>query len=269
MDASFPLQLSKNLPGASASTSSTKILLCFALLRAWIQRCDKHKYCQHPGASEGNFPTRVLDLSNPDALRLVSSQEVSSRRYIALSHCWGKLTPGKIPQYCTTIQNIDARKEGRDFCVGNLPLTFRDAIEVSQGLGICYLWIDSLCIIQGCKEDWRIESKRMEDVYAGAYCTIAATSATSSEAGFLRSNIDNQHMYVSENQNPSSQAYSRTRTANFSQEVDNAPLNQRAWVLQERFLSRRILHFSSHRIYFECGSGIYDEDYTRMKRYEP
>ena len=275
MNRSFPLQLSKNLPEASASTSSTKSSLRFALLRAWLQRCDEEHRCyRHHRALKEKFPTRVLDLSNSDALRLVSSQEVfsqevSSQRYIALSHCWGKLTPGEIPQHCTTLQNIGLRKEGSGFCVGRLPRTFRDAIEVSQSLGVRYLWIDSLCIIQGSKEDWATESKRMEDVYAGAYCTIAATSAASSEAGFLEHNISNQYMYVSDNESPSSQAYSRTRTANFVQEVDNAPLNLRAWVLQERCLSRRIVHFSSQRMYFECGYGIYDEDYTQMKRYEP
>lgn len=145
------------------------------------------------------FPTRLLDLSDPDVLRLISGQEVfsqedSSRQYIALSHCWGKLAPGVIPQHCTTIQNIDSRKEGRGFRVGDLPLNFRDAIEVCQGLGIRYLWIDSLCILQGSGEDWARESKRMEDVYAGAYCTVAATSAADSEAGFLRHNIDNQYV---------------------------------------------------------------------------
>ncbi|KAK0704361.1 heterokaryon incompatibility protein-domain-containing protein, partial [Lasiosphaeris hirsuta] len=249
----------------------------FSLLRAWLQQCDAHTCCQRPRALEGNFPTRVLDIGNPDALRLVSNQEVfsqkvSSRRYIALSHCWGKLAPGKIPQHCTTTQNIDSRKEGRGFCVGSLPLTFQDAIKVSQGLDIRYLWIDSLCIIQGSGGDWATESGRMEAVYAGAYCTIAATSAVSSEAGFLgrdedETHRDNQNVprYVSDNESPNSQAYLHTRAVNFAQEVDNGPLNQRAWVLQERYLSRRTVHFSSYRMYFECGFGIYGEDYTQMK----
>ncbi|KAK4158731.1 heterokaryon incompatibility protein-domain-containing protein [Cladorrhinum sp. PSN259] len=240
-------------PQDSGSASSTKSPLRFPLLHAWLQRCDTHQKCQNLRTVEANFPTRVLDLSTPHSLRLVSGQDVfnfkgSSRRYIALSHCWGNTAPGEIPRYCTTRQNINSRETGQDFRVGSLPLTFRDAIEVSQGLGIRYLWIDSLCIIQGCPEDWIRESKRMEDVYAGAYCTIAATSAANSEAGFLRHEIDNRH-----------------RTTNFAQEVDAAPLNRRAWVLQERFLSRRILHFSSYQIYFECGSGIYSEDYTQMK----
>lgn len=67
---------------------------------------------------------------------------------------------------------------------------------MTQGLGIRYLWIDSLCIIQGCREDWEREAQRMEDVFAGAYCTLAATSAANSEAGFLSYDIDNLHLYV-------------------------------------------------------------------------
>lgn len=200
MESCSPLLL-ESPPQASASASSTKSPLRFPLLRAWLQRCDTHQLCQNKGTVKANFPTRVLDISTPDSLRLVSSQDIfdlegSSRRYIALSHCWGNVAPREIPRYCTTIQNINSRETGHDFRVGSLPLTFRDAIEVSQGLGIRYLWIDSLCIIQGCPEDWARESKRMEDVYAGAYCTIAATSAANSEAGFLRHDIDNQHRYV-------------------------------------------------------------------------
>ena len=34
--------------------------------------------------------------------------------------------------------------------------------------------------------------------------------------------------------------------------VTSAPLNRRAWVLQERLLARRILHFGSYSLFFEC-----------------
>jgi len=246
---------------------STQSSLHFALLRAWLQQCDtSHSYCQRGEKARETFPTRLLDLSKPDVLRLVSGHGVFPQRYIALSHCWGKLAAGEIPEYCTTTRNIRSREEGREFCVDDLPLTFHDAIKVSHGLGIRYLWIDSLCIIQKNPEDWIKESRRMEDVYAGAYCTIAATSAADPQEGFLKQDIDNRHTFVDDNLG--GRVYICPNTANFDQEVEKSRLNMRAWVLQERLLSCRIIHFGSHQTYFECGEGRFGEDLTQMKRYE-
>ncbi|KAF6818651.1 heterokaryon incompatibility protein [Colletotrichum plurivorum] len=66
-----------------------------------------------------------------------------------------------------------------------LPKTFQDAITVTRGLGIDYIWIDTLCIIQGDKDDWENESTKMEEVFSAAYCTISAAAAKSSLDGFL------------------------------------------------------------------------------------
>ena len=68
----------------------------------------------------------------------------------------------------------------------DLAQTFRVAVSVSVALGIRYLWIDSLCILQDSLDDWINESKTMQDVYTHAYCTIAATCTTSSTDGMLR-----------------------------------------------------------------------------------
>ncbi|KAK0622821.1 heterokaryon incompatibility protein-domain-containing protein, partial [Immersiella caudata] len=257
--------LQTTFPDPPLSTSPLR----FALLQTWLQSCDRdHPDCKHTTTTpQENLPIRLLELSKPDSLKLVSGQEVSSPRYIAtLSHRWGD--SDKTPSYRTTNNNIHSREEGSNFHVSDLPLTFQDAIKVSRGLSIYYLWIDSLCIIQDCKEDWAKESRRMEDVYAGAYCTIAATSATNSQEGFLGQDIDSKHLYVYNNDNPSQRAYVRVETANFDQEVDGAQLNQRGWVLQERLLSRRTIHFGSSEMYFECGYGRYGEDLNQMKRYE-
>ena len=42
-----------------------------------------------------------------------------------------------------------------------LPQNFQDAIYATAKLGIRYLWIDALCIIQDDVEDWSIESAKM------------------------------------------------------------------------------------------------------------
>jgi hypothetical protein len=43
--------------------------------------------------------------------------------------------------------------------------TFQHAIITTYGLGIKYLWIDSLSILQGDEKDWETESAEMGPVY--------------------------------------------------------------------------------------------------------
>jgi hypothetical protein len=152
--------------------------------------------------------------------------------------------------------------------VQDLPKTFRDAIEVTRQLGKRYLWIDSLCIIQSLDgketDDWKKESKRMEMVFSSAYCTLAASSAKSSNEGFLERQSSGQPLQVeTENGN---RLYISKEVDNFLRDVEKAPLNGRGWVLQERILSRRTIHFCAKQTYFECGEGVYCENFTRMKR---
>jgi hypothetical protein len=53
----------------------------------------------------------------------------------------------------------------RQWFHSDFPITFRDAFDLSNRLGISYLWIDSLCIIQDDDEDWQRESSSMGLVY--------------------------------------------------------------------------------------------------------
>ena len=135
----------------------------------------------------------------------------------------GEPTDDRVPLYCTTWERIGKREEG--FEIADLPLTFRDAIKAVRRLDVKYLWIDSVCIIQGKGGDWEEESKKIEDVYASDYCTIAATSANDSHAGFLARNIS-EYVYVQDDSGR--RVYIGTDIADFDNEVENARLNSRA-----------------------------------------
>jgi hypothetical protein len=169
--------------------------------------------------------------------------------YIALSHRWGDPEEKDKKLFCTTQENYERRLKG--FGMDDLPKTFRDSVQVTRALGKHYLWIDALCItqtVQGAESsDWEVEAGRMEQVFGSAYCTIAATSAENWEEGFLapeplRDSIHDGGI--------------RGILKHFQDYVDAGPLNQRAWVLQERVLSRRIIHFTKNGIYWTCGYGV-------------
>jgi hypothetical protein len=78
---------------------------------------------------------------------------------------------GTCSQYATSVNNIEQKVQGIDFeC---LPPTFRDAVIVTRQLKCQFLWIDSLCIIQGSHSDWAIESAKMQAYYSQAVVTLA------------------------------------------------------------------------------------------------
>jgi len=253
-----PLRQSDELP-IIPDLSPLEDPLRFFLLRAWLDECDSHPCCKEP---RNYRPTRLLDVSNPNALQLVSGEKIDDEPYIVLSHCWGNLEPDEVSAYCTTGQNVHVREGNSGFIDTSLPATFLDAVKVTRALNIRYLWIDSLCIIQKDPEDWEREARCMEKVYSSAYLTIAATSATNSKSGFLKRNANCKHVYIQDDLGR--RAYIRNIVADFDHEVEGAEINTRGWILQERMLSRRTIHFGPHQMYFECGEAVHCEDLTRM-----
>ncbi|KAK8062587.1 serine/threonine protein kinase [Apiospora hydei] len=193
-------------------------------------------------------------------LRLIETAEKPPQdgRYIALSHPWGDKTK-HIP-FCTW--RTDVRNDGHDvetfkqaIPFDKMPATFQHAVTVALSLGIRYIWIDSLCIIQGPDGDFNEEASRMEDVFSGAYCVLAASRATGMHDGFLGERAGRD--FVTFAQTPAEKKfYVCEPIDDFSQDVLESPLNKRGWVLQERALARRSVYFTKTQMYFECGEGI-------------
>ncbi|KAJ8122919.1 hypothetical protein ONZ43_g1004 [Nemania bipapillata] len=184
---------------------------------------------------------------------------------MALSHSWGGHQAAK-----TVKSNLVARCAG--FPLSELPSTFQDAIAVAVELEIRYIWIDSLCIVQDDRDDWKREAAKMGDVYLHSYLTIAATRAANSEAGFLGPRRFTQAVKLPDalsdtlsdtlsgvHHPPVRNIYACQRRS-FSDDVDDGPLSQRAWVLQERVLSPRTLHFTERQVYWECWQYHQGED---------
>ncbi|KAJ3962810.1 hypothetical protein N0V92_000498 [Colletotrichum tropicale] len=164
--------------------------------------------------------------------------------------------------FCTYTSNIERHKAGIDFNI--LPDTFKDAVTITRELNIKYLWIDSLCIIQGPDGDFTEQSKHMEDVFSSAYCVLAASRAAGQCDGFLGDRVGRD--YVTFSRGEDEVYHVCEEIDNFQGDVIDGALNQRGWVLQERALARRTIYFTEKQTYWECGGGIRCETFTKLKK---
>lgn len=127
---------------------------------------------------------------------------------------------------------------------------------VTRFLGLRYLWIDSLCIIQDSVEDWANESSAMSKVYSNGDCNIAATSSQDGIEGLFQSRnplaIRPTKIPLSRRIRKLGERYWAVNAQVWQSNVENAPLNLRGWVCQERLLSPRTLHFGRDQLYWEC-----------------
>ncbi|POS75002.1 CAMK/CAMK1 protein kinase [Diaporthe helianthi] len=231
----------------------------FDILRQWLFDCDKHhQECTPRDSSRVGRPKRLINVGGitSSVVNLHEPHKDDNVEYLALSHPWGDP-----PHVCTHPDNIDEHRNGVQ--LESLPRTFRDAILVTRKLGFQYLWIDSICIIQGPQGDFDTEGRRMEDIFSQAYCVLAASAATSQNDGFLKS-IQHRNS-VGIRQPGKDPLYVCEFIDDFTEHVLNSRLNQRGWVLQERVLARRTIYFSSKQIYWECGRGIRCESMTKME----
>ncbi|XP_014550168.1 hypothetical protein COCVIDRAFT_66199, partial [Bipolaris victoriae FI3] len=103
-----------------------------------------------------------------NTIKIIEPNQNERLKYAALSYCWGH------PDVCKPNKTTKTNKTSREekICLSELTRTLRDAIELVRKLEINYIWIDALCIIQDCNEDWVKESKRMLLYYGNAYVTI-------------------------------------------------------------------------------------------------
>lgn len=230
-----------------------------SILKKWIVECDtNHTKCVVRATKR--LPTRLIYVGTRDnpSLRVHETCDGDSMRYFALSHPWG--SP---PHFCSYRSNEASHKIG--ISIKDLPSTFQDAVRITRDLGLEYLWIDSICIIQGPDGDFKQEATRMEDVFSNAYCVLAASSTLGQRDGILNKRSQRQAIMIPQGERPS--VFVCGFIDNFKQHVLESNLSSRGWVLQERALARRTIYFTNHQTYWECGDGVRCETMTRMQKW--
>ncbi|KAF4462599.1 heterokaryon incompatibility [Fusarium albosuccineum] len=228
------------------------------LARMWLQNCrDNHSGCEdsESTAASSKLPIRMIDLQGPVESRVYLREAGPMEgEYAALSYCWGAESPGLF----TSNKNFQAYQHD-GVAIEDLPLTIRDAIHVTKKLGLRYLWVDRLCIIQDSTEDWTHQATLMCDVYSRAALTLSADGSSSALDGLYHREqkysdlgyqiyIDSQgndtpFLLVREPAHPHLEARAGS---------NNQPIDQRGWTMQERLMSRRVLHFTTDELVWEC-----------------
>lgn len=130
-----------------------------------------------------------------------------------------------------------------------LPKTLRDAIIVSRALGLQYLWIDAICIIQDSPEDWAEQAGKMAGIYQDAHLTISADNAEGSDSGFL---ADRNLQAIRSCHNTRARMSIHPDIRDVFSIINAGDLSRRGWVLQERIFSRRIVHWSHLEVGWQC-----------------
>jgi len=241
------------------------------LIRSWVDLCspssDKHLGCHCNGIlATSNVPSRLIDISAGDIgqdLRLsLSPDERASIPYVTLSYTWGP-NPDLDQLPLLRKNTLESFTHGISF--GTLPRLFQDTIEATRRLGYRYLWIDALCIIQDDREDWQKEAAVMGQIYQCAALNIAAGGAKNSHSPLFgeRDASMVRPCKVEFDWPKISSYYFRSEVrgsffaiaSDFLQEnLVYTPLNSRAWVMQERTLSPRLIHFGKHQLFWRCRS---------------
>jgi hypothetical protein len=151
-----------------------------------------------------------------------------------------------------------------------IPATFRDAMLATMALGIRYLWIDSLCIIQDDDHDWAVESSKMSDVYANSFLTLAVAASEDDAKGFLTARKQSYVILnLSLSTGKNSRIYLQSEEDLLQYELNTKNhLKTRAWTIQEEFLSHRCLIFSSTYIGWQCRYNVKKEYNHKISRTE-
>jgi hypothetical protein len=237
---------------ASLLPPSTHLDSNISHIRTWLSACEQmHPKCR---AISMYVPPRLLDIASVSAgfVKLIVPSPIVTSQYACLSHCWGHTRS----KHITCVANLSLNMTG--IPVAELPKTFTDAIDTSKALGLQYLWIDSLCIIQDSQSDWTTHVDIMASIYENAYITLAAGASSDDDGGIFTVPSD---LYTKP-QCLGLQLGSEKCNIYVRRSVDHPdakwpavevlPLMRRGWCFQERLLSRRYLCFGSKELMWEC-----------------
>ncbi|EPE25881.1 hypothetical protein GLAREA_01793 [Glarea lozoyensis ATCC 20868] len=223
-----------------------------AIVRAWLSNCSStHDRCKRDDSAILSRPKRLIHLGEFEKLepRLVEVGDIPPDVvYMTLSHRWSykattQLLRSNITQF---YQNIPE---------SSLPRCYLDAMKFMRRLGVSYVWIDSLCILQDSGKDWYSESAKIADIFAGSWCNIATVSSLD-DTHTLHPDRSSEDVRGCIIENPPTSKFSvRAHDEGYrrwNSSITNSVLSKRGWVLQELLSAPRTLYFGKDEVMWQC-----------------
>lgn len=221
-----------------------------ATVKSWLDWCDNgHRSCVRKRRA---LPSRVLDVGEAaGVVRLVDSEGIEPEPYATLSYCWGGSQ-----SIVTSTETIGEHMAGIE--VAELPQTLQDAVKTTRALGLKYLWVDSLCIMQDSADDKEHEMARMQQVFQNSHVTIVAARARSCHEGFFHAERSRDPLVKLPVRTSGDQVGNMLllpRKQPLVEQPAREPLHERAWALQEIVLSPRLLIYGRELTVWRCTAG--------------
>ncbi|KAK4228747.1 heterokaryon incompatibility protein-domain-containing protein [Podospora fimiseda] len=210
----------------------------YEVIKEWIKECcSKHENerCGSFEPHEGNIKgMRVIDVETRYVVPFLGGED-----YAALSYVWG---------YVEGKPLVPPGKDGK--LPEEIPKTIEDAIEVTKGLGVKWLWVDQFCIDQEDMTQKMGQIAVMDRIYSCAWVTIvAAVCGTNSWYGL-----------------PGTERTKRVKQPRFKDDgielvlggrkgyftVTGSKWFSRGWTFQEGLFSRRRVIFTDEQVLWEC-----------------
>ncbi|KAG4439010.1 hypothetical protein IFR05_005526 [Cadophora sp. M221] len=259
MNLGVPTLLDTAMHSLATSVTSTNVI---ENIRRQLKECLETHGSKCPSKFDVGLPPRVIDVnSDHNSQRLSIHKRVLRERgqYAALSYCWGDP-----PHPFVTTTDLVQDPSQRDW--SQLPATIQDAIRITRALGLRYLWIDSLCIIQDDESDKMNQIQLMGMFYKNAAVTIAAARSPDVKDGFLAD------IQIPQIPLPFVGPNGEVRKLWIHMEppeLPDEPLDRRGWTLQESLLSPRILYYGSKDLIWKCRGEPFHSLTTNHTFYRP
>lgn len=141
--------------------------------------------------------------------------------------------------------------------VPSIPTVLADAMELIIHLGERYLWADCLCIVQNDHAQKHVLIQQMDRIYNDAFTSIVAVTGEDAASGLpgVCQSPRTPHLLAGFFGHHFVATLEKDRNS-LEQVLDTSGYDSRAWIFQERLLSRRCLYFAKHQMYFQCSKRV-------------
>lgn len=221
--------------------------LVVAQLRSWLKDDMAEEIATtSPLEMVEAYPKRLVRLTDlrHDVFYIENTAGWSSgRAFAALSYLWGTSSNFKCLR-----ENLAGLQNGQKLEI--LDKNISQAMQLTLDIGIEYIWIDRLCIIQDDPADRDAELAQMGSIYSTAQLTLALHIEPSSDRSLLETllsriqELDPRDRYSTDTTVVGLPISPRN-------EIAWGSISRRAWCFQERLLAKRVAHIKSNTVVWE------------------